>query len=105
MTVSERKPLTGAALSDVIWKSINWKTINAEVRRLQMRIAKAVREGRHGKVKSLQWLLTHSFSAKLLAVDRVVKNGTVVKIYFIEKNSVKLIPTYYAASPNKLRTN
>lgn len=40
-----------------------------------MRIAKAVREGRHGKAKSLQWLLTHSFSAKLLAVKRVVQNA------------------------------
>ena len=44
------------------------------VRRLQMRIAKATRERRWGKVKSLQWLLTHSFSAKLLAVKRVVQN-------------------------------
>jgi RNA-directed DNA polymerase len=39
-----------------------------------MRIAKATREGRWGKVKALQWLLTHSFSAKLLAVRRVVRN-------------------------------
>jgi len=66
--------LTGASSSEAIWRSINWKTIEAEVRQLQIRIAKAVREGRHGKVKSLQWLLTHSFSAKLFAVNRVVKN-------------------------------
>ncbi len=45
------------------------------VRRLQMRIAKATRERRWGKVKSLQWLLTHSFSANLLAVQRVVQNN------------------------------
>ena len=67
-------PLTGAALSDAIWNSINWRTIEAEVRRLQMRIAKAIRDGRHGKVKALQWLLTHSFSAKSFAVKRVVQN-------------------------------
>jgi RNA-directed DNA polymerase len=67
-------PLTGAPSPSTIWNSINWKTIEAEVRRLQIRIAKAVREGRHGKVKSLQWILTHSFTAKLLAVNRVVKN-------------------------------
>ncbi|MEO8402202.1 MAG: reverse transcriptase N-terminal domain-containing protein [Gammaproteobacteria bacterium] len=66
--------LTGATSSEATWDSINWKTVEAEVRRLQIRIAKAVREGRHGKVKSLQWLLTHSFSAKLFAVKRVVKN-------------------------------
>jgi RNA-directed DNA polymerase len=39
-----------------------------------MRIAKAVKEGRPGKVKSLQWLLPHSFHAKLLAVKRVTSN-------------------------------
>ncbi len=68
------KPLTGAALSEETWKSIKWKTVEAEVRQLQMRIAKANREGRHGKVKVLQWLLTHSYSAKLIAVKRVTQN-------------------------------
>jgi hypothetical protein len=37
-------------------------------------IAKAVREGRHGRVKTLQWLLTRSFVGKALAVKRVVSN-------------------------------
>jgi RNA-directed DNA polymerase len=44
------------------------------VQRLQMRMAKATRERRWGTVNALQWLLTHSFSAKLLAVRRVVRN-------------------------------
>jgi hypothetical protein len=39
-----------------------------------MRIAKAVSQKRWNKVKALQWLLTHSFSAKLLAVKRVSTN-------------------------------
>ena len=39
-----------------------------------MRIAKAVQEGKHGKVKALQWMLTHSFHAKALAVKRVTSN-------------------------------
>ena len=39
-----------------------------------MRVAKAVREGRYRLAKSLQWLLTHSFYAKLLAIRRVVTN-------------------------------
>jgi RNA-directed DNA polymerase len=56
------------------WKSIEWKTVERKVRKLQVRIAKAVREGRRRKVKSLQWLLTHSYHAKLLAVKRVVTN-------------------------------
>ncbi|MEZ9120586.1 reverse transcriptase N-terminal domain-containing protein, partial [Vibrio cyclitrophicus] len=32
------------------------------------------REGKHGKAKALQWILTHSRSAKLLAVKRVSQN-------------------------------
>jgi RNA-directed DNA polymerase len=44
------------------------------VRRLQIRIVKATKEGRWGKVKALQWLLTHSFSGKALAVRRVTEN-------------------------------
>lgn len=66
--------LTGASSISTKWDTIDWKNTKAEVHRLQMRIAKAVSEGRHGKVKALQWLLTHSFHAKLLAVKRVVQN-------------------------------
>jgi RNA-directed DNA polymerase len=39
-----------------------------------VRIAKAIKEGRHNKAKALQRLLTCSFYAKLLAVKRVVSN-------------------------------
>ena len=56
------------------WKAINWPKVHREVRRLQTRIAKAVSEGRHGRVKALQWLLTRSFVGKALAVKRVVSN-------------------------------
>ena len=56
------------------WKSINWKYVRSEVRRLQMRIAKAVKEGKWNKVKVLEYLLTHSIHAKLLAVKRVTSN-------------------------------
>ncbi len=66
--------LTGASSSSEKWDSINWDHTKTEVHRLQMRIAKAISEGRHGKVKSLQWILTHSHTAKLLAVKRVVQN-------------------------------
>ncbi|HDO06101.1 MAG TPA: hypothetical protein ENG85_00290 [Bacteroidetes bacterium] len=50
------------------WKAIDWNKVKAEAKRLQVRIAKAVREGKRNKAKSLQWVLSHSFSAKLLAV-------------------------------------
>ena len=63
---------TGALIDDAKqWHAIDWQRAQREVRRLQMRIAKAVEEGKPGKVKALQWLVTHSFYAKLLAVKRV----------------------------------
>lgn len=56
------------------WKSIDWKKCEAQVKKLQERIVKAGKEGRHGKVKSLQWILTHSFAAKAIVVKRVTTN-------------------------------
>ena len=70
--MTEVEKLTGATpYLSKHWESINWKKVKAEVRRLQMRIAKAVTEKKWNKVKSLQWILAHSFSGKLLAVQRV----------------------------------
>ncbi len=63
-----------ASPNSVQWQSIDWKSAESHVLKLQMRIAKATREGRHGKAKALQWILTHSRSAKLLAVKRVSQN-------------------------------
>ena len=56
------------------WDSLPWTRCRRNVKRLQARIVKATEEGRWGKVKALQWLLTHSFSGKVLAVDRVAEN-------------------------------
>lgn len=56
------------------WKTINWSIVRDKVRRLQVRIAKAVREGRWGKVQVLQRILTRSRFARLLAVRRVTTN-------------------------------
>lgn len=56
------------------WDSIDWNRAAAYVKKLQMRIAKAHMDGKHGKVKSLQWTLTHSFFAKALAIKRVTEN-------------------------------
>jgi RNA-directed DNA polymerase len=58
----------------VMWNFLNWDNIRRHVRSLQQRIAKAIKTGAHGKAKALQWLLTHSFYAKLLAVKRVTEN-------------------------------
>ena len=65
----------GALIDDVKGRqSVVWKTVQRNVLRLQMRIAKAVSEGKPGKVKALQWLLTHSYHARLMAVRRVTSN-------------------------------
>ena len=56
------------------WKSLDWTTIEKQVRRLQMRIAKAVQQGKHRGAQALQWLLTHSRAAKLWAVRKVTTN-------------------------------
>ena len=62
------------APSGVTWDSINWSIVHRHARGLQARIVKATQEGRHNKAKALQWLLTHSFSGKALAVKRVTEN-------------------------------
>ena len=56
------------------WEQIDWSRCEQTARRLQARIVKATQEGRHGKVKALQWLLTHSFCGRALAVKRVTHN-------------------------------
>jgi RNA-directed DNA polymerase len=58
----------------VDWNAIDWRTAHQNVRRLQVRIVKAMQEGRWGKVKALQHLLTHSFSGRVMAVRRVTEN-------------------------------
>ena len=63
-----------ASSSPTAWDQINWTECLRRVRRLQARIVKATREKRWGKVKVLQRLLTHSFSGKALAVNRVTEN-------------------------------
>lgn len=57
-----------------IWKSLDWKKYQLKVGKLQARIVKAQKEGKYGRVKALQWILTHSFSAKALAVKQVTSN-------------------------------
>ncbi|MGP8789803.1 group II intron reverse transcriptase/maturase, partial [Pseudomonas aeruginosa] len=74
MTTQEIACAGAPSHESVTWHSIDWAACHREVRRLQARIVKATREGKHGKVKALQWILTHSFSGKALAVRRVTEN-------------------------------
>ncbi|WP_312626761.1 group II intron reverse transcriptase/maturase [Scandinavium sp.] len=57
------------------WHSINWKTSHRQVRKLQVRIAKAAMSQQWRRVKYLQRMLTRSFSAKSIAVRRVTENA------------------------------
>src|SRR5437763_9820188 len=73
--VSTSDPSVGATPSDAwAWHAINWRHAQRNVHRLQTRITQATLQGKWGKVKALQRLLTHSYSGKALAVRRVTEN-------------------------------
>ena len=59
---------------EIQWKSIHWKAIERQVNKLQSRITQATKEGKKSLAKKLQYLLTNSFFAKLLAVRKVTTN-------------------------------
>jgi RNA-directed DNA polymerase len=77
MTATDTKVSGAGAPSPAaqMWEQANWTHIEAEVKRPQMRIAKAVREGRWGKAQALQRLLTRSYSGKMFAVKRVTESS------------------------------
>jgi RNA-directed DNA polymerase len=88
----------GAVSSEAAeWYAIDWQTINQNVRRLQVRIVQATKESRWGKVKSLQRLLTHSYSGKVLAVRR----ATTTRNY---KGRVYHTPSSAAPSVSAIRS-
>lgn len=74
MTADEESPAGAVSREPLEWHRLPWDTIQRNVRRLQARIVKATQEGRWGRVKALQRLLTHSFSGRALAVRRVTEN-------------------------------
>jgi RNA-directed DNA polymerase len=74
MIVASNNVASASTDNDMVWHNINWCECNRVVRGYQVRIVKATKEGRWGKVKSLQRLLTHSFSGKAIAVRRVIEN-------------------------------
>jgi len=81
MGTGESETMNAAGMSDSVraprlvdWNAIDWRQVDKTVRRLQARIVKAQREGRHGKVKALSRILTRSFSGRAMAVRRVTEN-------------------------------
>jgi len=73
-TTAKAERLSDAAKLTAQWKAIDWKHAETVVNRLQARIAKATQEKKWNTVKRLQYLLTHSYYAKLLAVRKVTTN-------------------------------
>jgi RNA-directed DNA polymerase len=68
------KPADAPSHKAIQWHAIDWRKALRNVRRLQVRIVKATQAGEWHKVRSLQRLLTHSLSARTLAVRRVTEN-------------------------------
>ena len=73
-TTAKAEKLPNAKKLEYQWKHIDWKKAEYEVNRLQTRIAKATLNQNWNAVKRLQYLLTHSYYAKLLAVRKVTTN-------------------------------
>lgn len=74
MNAERNTPACAPSGEAMQWTQINWEKCNRNVRKLQARIVRATREGKRGKVKALQRLLTTSNSGKSLAVRRVTEN-------------------------------
>ncbi len=88
-----------AGLEPQQWHSINWSACWRKIKSLQRRIVKAIQSGNWRKVKRLYYLLTHSFSARALAVKRVTENsgkrtaGIDRELWKTPKSKVKAIET------------
>lgn len=73
-TTDKTERLKNISELTVQWESMDWNKAENHVNRLQIRIAQAAMKNDHNKIKRLQYLLTHSFYAKALAVKKVTSN-------------------------------
>lgn len=73
-TTAKAERLSDSKTLEIQWKSINWNEAETYVNRLQVRIAKATQDKKWNTVKRLQYLLTHSYYAKALAVRKITTN-------------------------------
>ena len=67
--------MTGVRTRTEDWKSLPWKQLHRNVFRLQRRIYKALFRGDFKRVRNLQRLLLHSYSARCLAVRKVSQDN------------------------------
>ena len=79
---TENVVIDDAVINDVVngpedicldWASIDWRQVEADVRRLRQRIFTASRAGDHKKVRNLQKLMLRSRANTLLSVRRVTE--------------------------------
>lgn len=56
------------------WSQINWEEAESYINKLQLRIVKAVNKDKWRLVKRLQYLITHSYYGKALAIRKVTTN-------------------------------
>ena len=63
-----------SAKRTISWRDIDFPKCERKVHKLQVRIAKAHKEGRRNKVEALQHLLVTSYEAKVLAIRKVTSN-------------------------------
>lgn len=73
-TTAKAERLSDSKTLEFQWKSIDWNKAETYVNRLQVRIAKATQDKKWNTVKRLQYLLTHSYYAKALAVRKITTN-------------------------------
>ncbi|MDQ6759130.1 MAG: reverse transcriptase N-terminal domain-containing protein [Acidobacteriota bacterium] len=67
-------PVTNGPEGDLVdWQSVDWRTVEEDVRRLRQRIFTASRGGDLKKVRNLQKLMLRSRSNALVAVRRVAE--------------------------------
>jgi RNA-directed DNA polymerase len=71
---SQHKSCAPSDLPFDSWADIPWSQYEKQIKKLQRRIAKAIRERKFGKARALQNLLTRSLAARALAVKRVTTN-------------------------------
>ncbi|WP_172145510.1 group II intron reverse transcriptase/maturase [Pseudomonas tumuqii] len=75
MKAQPATPVTPASFDGAMnWHDLDWAKVQTSVRKTQLKIAQATREGDWRRVKRLQRMLTHSFHGRCLAVRRVTEN-------------------------------
>ena len=74
MKAQPATPVTPASFDGAMnWHDLDWAKVQTSVRKTQLKIAQATREGDWRRVKRLQRMLTHSFHGRCLAVRRVTE--------------------------------